>query len=245
MITNITRSLLLLLCALPALAQESLPAPGSVIRFTCPLPPNIPEYSQLVNYYREAFTHMGYEFEMIHRPTRRSLAETMSGASHGDCARIVEALKPTELTLVTPIEVTIGHSRMAIWSLSKKNLTVDQLSQPEHSVCYVEGSYSSRHWVEKIKTRYPNHHPKFTQVPDYATALRMLLHKRITHCLGVEMLYNAVIQKSDLGSKIFHNGNLGDLDAKPILSNRYRALLPDFTKSLQEVIDKHGVINPQ
>lgn len=160
MITDIAKGLLLAICAFSSYAQENLPEQDKPIRFTCAIPDKIPEQGQLTRYYRKAFAQLGYEFEMVYRPARRSIAEAINGSSHGDCARIVGTLKSQELQFLTPIDVVVGQSHMSIWSLSPGEITLDQLSQPDNRVCYIEGNYSSHYWTEKITSLYPSRHPQ-------------------------------------------------------------------------------------
>lgn len=221
MITNIAKGLLFALCAFPSYAQEGLPAQDKPIRFTCAVPEKVPELGQLTGYYRKAFARLGYDFEMVYRPTRRALAEAINGTSHGDCARIVGALDPEEVQYLIPVDVVIGQTHMSIWSLKPGKITLDQLSRPEHRVCYVEGNYSSFHWTEKIKALYPSRHPQFVAVPNHQTALKMLQRERLTHCIGVEVLFDALINIGESDIELFNNGAIGTLQAQPVLSKRY------------------------
>ncbi|MDO3384706.1 hypothetical protein QWI17_02515 [Gilvimarinus sp. SDUM040013] len=231
--------LLIALMATPVLAHED---EAKTIRFTCSVPSAMPQAQVLEQYYHDAFAEMGYHFSMDYRPDRRSLAEAVSGASHGDCARIPEALTDKELAHVVPVDVVIGQTFMSIWGADAGKQELDHIIQPENTICYVDGNYSARFWVNKLKQRYSERAPKFFKVPDFQSAIRMLTLERATHCLGVEVIFRNVVQQVNAQDSIHENLRLGQIEASPLIHKHHAHLIEPFTVALRKIIDERGII---
>lgn len=212
------------------------------IHFTCSLPQDLPEIQRLHSYYRDAFAALGYQFSMTHKPAKRSLAEAVSGVSDGECARAVETLEPEETAELVPVNVVVGSSSVNVWSREDKALTLEDLASSKHVICYVDSNYSSRFWLEKIKTLYPDQAPAAFTVNSEQTALRMLAFGRLTHCIGPQLLFRAAARKASLSGQVFDNGKLGTVYAQPLLHKDHRALAEPFSRELKAIVEARGAI---
>lgn len=216
---------------------------NTTITFTCSLPEDIPGVSRMRNYYRQAFAALGYDFNMVHRPIKRALAEARSGSSDGECARITRHFNNAEdaNTHLIPIDVVVGTSTINIWSRNQGQITAQDLIRSEHNICYITGSNASKTWLDTMAQK-AGQTPATFAVNNYETGLRMLAFGRITHCIGPQISFSAAAQKTSLSAQVFNNGELLHVEAGPLLHIRHKGIAEDFTRELQKVVDKYGIL---
>ncbi|UTF61305.1 hypothetical protein [Gilvimarinus sp. DA14] len=228
-------------------AFDAHPQPSSAtptIVFTCSVAKEIPSLKILESYYREAFAALGYGFEMQHRPSKRSLAEARSGMSDGECARVTEHFTQgsSQDDHLIPIPVVVASSTINIWSRKPGQISIGQLMRPENNICYVSGSNAGPDWLRQHVSAAADTAPTTFAVTNYETGLRMLSFGRITHCIGPQISLLAAAQKTSLSGQVFNNGELFSIDAGPLLNVKHKDMAADFTRELQKVVDKHGIL---
>ncbi|WP_020210884.1 hypothetical protein [Gilvimarinus chinensis] len=239
-----THYFILFLCLFVASGVQAQPSPHTpTITFTCSLPEDMPAAIEIRRYYELAFANLGYQFEMLHRPIKRALAEARSGTSDGECARITRFFDQSEVEnhQLIPINVVVGISTMNIWSREQGPLTASDLLHSEHNICYITGSTASEIWLNTMIEK-TGQTPAFFAVNSYETGLRMLSFGRITHCIGPQISFQAAAQKINLSGQVYNNGQLLEIEAGPLLHVRHQAIAEDFTRELQKVVDKHGIL---
>lgn len=214
------------------------------IVFTCSLPTDIPGIKTLESYYRDAFAKLGYQFTMIQRPEKRSLAEARSGQSDGECARIPDTFSQEQLSDFAPVDVVIGTTTINLWGRYPGKLEPIQLNS-ESKVCIVESSSAAQQWLEAFRQNHPDNAPEVYEINSYQTALRMLAFGRLDYCVGAQVSFENAARRNSLRQQVFDNGTLFRAEAKPLLNRKHIAIAPAFARELQAIVDERGQLSTQ
>lgn len=214
------------------------PAHGK-ISFSCGvISADTPIYKKVESIYRQAFSQLGYEFEMVVAPNpKRSLAEARNGGTDGDCARIGDLNELSTDSRLLRVDVKILETKLGVWSInpSLQINSAQAIVAGNLTIGYTRGSLIAERFISTHKLT----HAQAINMPE--GAIKMLLAKRYDLLINSSDIITAELKRLHLEGKIFNVGTLERYDVYPYLNEKHKALLPQLQNELKKLIPPQGI----
>lgn len=207
------------------------------ITFSCWVPPQFTAYGEMEALYRDAFDALGYDFQMQHRPTQRSLQEAINGITDGECIRTGNVLERGPEFPLARVDVLLVSADLEVWSLDEEVRigSLDDLLESDYSIGYPRGAEAIPELI--ARHRIDNAHP----VASTEVGLRMLAAGRIDLYVEAGTVIRLTLRELELPQTPHSAGVLMRLDGYPYLNRRHQDLLPALTRELRTRVPSEGL----
>jgi hypothetical protein len=212
------------------------------ITFTCPIPPSLPQWQQLVDAYSEALDPLGYDFSMVYLNGRREIYELKNTSKYdGTCIRrrsFVESFRSYGLVLV---DAPVGDPETAVWRYKKAGSEARKadssaagLFHPKATVGYLRGNGLAAEFLEAYRDISIETFLK----PNLG--MKTLASGRIDYWVGYAHTADHLVEHLDIGANVERVAIVRQDFFYPFITTKYSELKEPFEKSLRRVMEKRG-----
>lgn len=203
-------------------------APVKVV-FSMGLPEEDPLYKEVEKLYSEAFTRLGYSFELITAPTKRSLIDADSGVVDGDAARMYNVNKKNNYPALIRVEEPIRRVRLAVYS-NKTSLSINSWDDLKGlNIAYIEGV---KFLEEKLAPYNVDRNVATFFKP--AVIFKKMLDGEVDVYIDREGVIESALEQEEL-TDIVQIAILEEADLYPYLHKSNRHLLDSLAEVLREM----------
>ncbi len=211
-----------------------------LIVFSCWVPPQFTAYGEMEVLYRDAFDALGYDFQMQHRPSQRSLQEAVHGVTDGECIRTGNVLTRSEDFELIRVDALLVTADLEAWGTEKPEestrfSSMADLAQGDYRIGYPRGAEAVPELIARFQVE--NTHP----VANPEVGLRMLAAGRLDFYVDTGPVIRMTLREMDLPVPLYAVGKLMPLEGYPYLNRRHQHLLPDLARELRARLSPEGL----
>lgn len=215
---------LIFFCSTASQAEEK-------IRFLCGLDANSNYYKAYSGLYKKAFGNLGYEFEMLQRPSRRVAIDVAAGLGDGDCGRVGNLSELTQLDSLVRVNANVARVDASIWSYNPSIdlITKEDLTSGVYRIGIMRGGVLLEHQLKLMMV-------KFEEIETPEMGLKMLYAGRIDLLLAPSLRVNAVLEREQAIQAPNNVGRFMALEIYPYLSKNQEHLAIPLAKELNKML---------
>lgn len=197
--------------------------------FSMGLPEEDPLYKEVEKLYTEAFNRLGYTFELITAPTKRSLIDADSGVVDGDAARVFNVNEKNNYPSLLRVEEPIRRVKLAVYS-NNRSLTINSWDDLKGlNIAYIEG-------VKFLEERLAPYNEDRNVATFFKPAVifKKMLDGEVDVYIDREGAIEAALEQEELTS-IVEIAVLEEIDLYPYLHRSNRHLVDSLEEVLREM----------
>lgn len=201
------------------------------IRFFCGLNPKSQFYSAYSELYTQAFSQLGYDFEMLPRPLNRVTADLIRGTSDGECGRVVNLSELTGRESFVRVEAKVARVMTNAWTYNPSihSISEEDLRSNAYRIGIQRGDLRLEEKLKLLAVEY-----KELDSPEMG--LKMLYAGRLDLLIIASLRVEAVFQVKPNLKRPINVGNFMALDIYPYLHDKHRHLAVPFARELKKLI---------
>lgn len=199
------------------------------IVFSIGLPEEDPLYKEVEKLYTEAFSRLGYSFELITAPTKRSLMDADSGVVDGDAARVYNVNEKKNYPSLIRVDEPIRRVKLVVYS-NKTTLSINSWDELKGlNIAYIEGI---KHLEDRLAPYNVNRNVMTFFKP--AVIFKKMLDGEVDVYIDREGAIESALEAEGL-TNIVRIGLLEEADLYPYLHKSNRHLVEPLAEVLGEM----------
>lgn len=197
--------------------------------FSMGLPEEDPLFQEVEKLYNEAFTRLGYTFELITAPTKRSLMDADSGVVDGDAARVYNVNEKNNYPSILRVNEPIRRVKLVVYS-NNSSLTINSWDDLKGlNIAYIEGV---KYIEERLAPYNEDRNVRTFFKP--AVIFKKMLEGEIDVYIDREGVIESALEQEEL-TDIVRIAVLGEADLYPYLHKTNRHLVEPLAEVLREM----------